>query len=88
VARILRRHQIPCLAECDPLTASRSATKATAVRYERSRPGDLVHMDVKKIGKIPPAAVPVAVCSAAVRWFAARRKRAGIRQMATRVAPT
>ena len=29
------------------------ATKATAVRYERDRPGELVHMDVKKLGRIP-----------------------------------
>ena len=29
------------------------ASKATAVRYERDRPGELVHMDVKKIGRIP-----------------------------------
>jgi transposase InsO family protein len=29
------------------------ASKTTAVRYERDRPGELVHVDVKKIGKIP-----------------------------------
>ena len=29
------------------------ASKTTAVRYERARPGELVHMDVKKIGRIP-----------------------------------
>jgi transposase InsO family protein len=29
------------------------ASKATAVRYERDTPGELVHMDVKKIGRIP-----------------------------------
>src|SRR5690625_601071 len=29
------------------------SSKATAVRYERSRPGELVHVDVKKLGKIP-----------------------------------
>ncbi|RIQ17522.1 integrase core domain-containing protein, partial [Jiangella rhizosphaerae] len=28
-------------------------SKATATRYERDTPGELVHMDVKKIGKIP-----------------------------------
>jgi transposase InsO family protein len=28
-------------------------SKQTAVRYERERPGELVHMDVKKIGRIP-----------------------------------
>ena len=29
------------------------ASKPTAVRYERDRPGELVHMDVKKLGRIP-----------------------------------
>src|SRR3954447_12408989 len=29
------------------------ASKVTAVRYERDRPGELVHMDVKKLGRIP-----------------------------------
>jgi hypothetical protein len=55
VSRILRRHHLPRLAECDPLTGEViRASKATAVRYERDHPGDLVHVDVKKIGKIPP----------------------------------
>jgi transposase InsO family protein len=54
VSRILRRHQIPRLAVCDPMTGEViRASKTTAVRYERSRPGELVHMDVKKIGRIP-----------------------------------
>ena len=55
VTRILRRHDRPLLRECDPLTGELiRASKSTAVRYERERPGELVHMDVKKIGKIPP----------------------------------
>lgn len=55
VNRILRRHRLPLLAECDPLTGEVIRTgKATAVRYERPLPGDLVHVDVKKIGRIPP----------------------------------
>ena len=29
------------------------SSKTTAVSYERDRPGELVHVDVKKIGKIP-----------------------------------
>jgi transposase InsO family protein len=29
------------------------SSKVTAVRYEREAPGDLVHMDVKKLGRIP-----------------------------------
>ena len=54
VSRILRRHQVPRLVECDPLTGEViRASKTTAVRYERDRPGELVHMDVKKIGRIP-----------------------------------
>jgi transposase InsO family protein len=54
ITRILRRHQVPRLVECDPLTGEViRASKTTAVRYERSKPGELVHMDVKKIGRIP-----------------------------------
>ncbi len=54
VERILRRHDMPRLCELDPLTGTViRASKTTAVRYERARPGELVHMDVKKIGRIP-----------------------------------
>jgi transposase InsO family protein len=54
VSRILLRRGVPRLAECDPLTGQViRASKTTAVRYERARPGDLAHMDVKKIGRIP-----------------------------------
>ena len=54
VSRVLRRHQVPYLRECDPLTGEViRASKTTAVRYERETAGELVHMDVKKIGKIP-----------------------------------
>jgi transposase InsO family protein len=53
VSAILRRHQMPYLRDCDPLTgAPIRASKTTTVRYERSRPGELIHMDVKKIGRI------------------------------------
>jgi len=54
ISRILRRHQIPYLSECDPLTGDVIRTsKQTAVRYERDTPGELIHVDVKKIGRIP-----------------------------------
>jgi transposase InsO family protein len=54
VSRILRRHNVPRLCECDPITGEViRASKSTAVRYERSTPGELAHMDVKKIGRIP-----------------------------------
>jgi transposase InsO family protein len=54
VSRILVRHHIAALDDCDPVTgivirASRASTR----RYERQRPGELIHMDVKKIGRIP-----------------------------------
>ncbi|WP_153506058.1 IS481 family transposase [Cumulibacter manganitolerans] len=54
VSRILRRHDVPYLRECDPMTGEViRSSKQTAVRYERKRPGELAHMDVKKLGKIP-----------------------------------
>ena len=54
MSRILRRHDVPRLCDCDPLTGEViRASTTTTVRYERDRPGELVHMDVKKIGRIP-----------------------------------
>ena len=54
VSRVLRRHRVPHLRLLDPITGEViRASKTTAVRYERDRPGELVHVDVKKIGKIP-----------------------------------
>jgi len=54
VSRVLRRAGVPYLRELDPMTGEQiRSSKATAVRYERSRPGELVHVDVKKLGKIP-----------------------------------
>ena len=42
------------LHDCDPLTGELiRASKTTAIRYERDRPGELVHVDVKKLGRIP-----------------------------------
>lgn len=54
VSRILRRRGVAYLRDCDPMTGALiRSSKATAVRYERARPGELVHMDVKKLGRIP-----------------------------------
>jgi Integrase core domain len=45
---------MPRLCTLDPLTGQViRSSKATAVRHERDRPGELVHIDVKKIGRIP-----------------------------------
>lgn len=54
VSRILRRHGVPYLRECDPMTGEViRSSKTTTTRYEREKPGELVHMDVKKLGRIP-----------------------------------
>lgn len=54
VSRILRRHAVPYLRDCDPMTGEVvRSSKQTAVRNQRDRPGELVHMDVKKLGRIP-----------------------------------
>jgi transposase InsO family protein len=54
VSRVLVRRGQPRLAARDPMTGDViRSSKATTTRYERSRPGELVHMDVKKLGRIP-----------------------------------
>jgi hypothetical protein len=54
VSRVLARHGVVHLRMCDPMTGEViRASRTTAVRYERGRPGELVHMDVKKLGRIP-----------------------------------
>ena len=47
VHRVLTRHQVARLAWLD------RPTGVLIRRYERDRPGDLVHVDVKKLGRIP-----------------------------------
>jgi transposase InsO family protein len=47
VHRVLRRSGMPLLRDLDRPTQ-------TVVRYERERPGELVHVDVKKQGRLPP----------------------------------
>jgi transposase InsO family protein len=54
VGRVLARHQVPLLRKCDPVTGQViRATRRTANRYEHPHPGSLVHIDVKKVGRIP-----------------------------------
>jgi transposase InsO family protein len=54
VSRVLARHGLPRLSMLDPITGQViRASKSTAVRYEHPYPGSLVHMDVKKLGRIP-----------------------------------
>ena len=78
VSRILRRAGEPCLADCDPLTGQViRASKATAVRYERDRPGELVHVDVKKLGRIPDGGGWRARGRPGAKTWAARTARIG-----------
>lgn len=54
VSRIIARAGLPALHELDPVTGIRiRATRRTQLRYEREAPGDLIHIDVKKLGRIP-----------------------------------
>ncbi|MDD7943006.1 IS481 family transposase [Actinomycetospora lutea] len=54
ITRILARHGVPRLADCDPVTGeSIRAARRSERRYEHRAPGDLVHVDVKKLGRIP-----------------------------------
>jgi transposase InsO family protein len=44
VARILARHSLSRLEDLEP--------KEPTIRYQRDRPGELVHVDIKKLGRI------------------------------------
>lgn len=53
-SRIIARAGMPALHELDPVTGIRiRASRRTQHRYERDSPGDLIHIDVKKLGRIP-----------------------------------
>jgi transposase InsO family protein len=53
VGRVLRRHHVPALAAIDPITGAMVRRRHSGIRYERARPGELVHVDVKKLGRVP-----------------------------------
>lgn len=53
-ARIVARRGLPRLADVDRVTGEvRRRAPAAPVRYERERPGELLHVDVKKVARIP-----------------------------------
>ena len=53
-ARIVARRGMPRLADVDRVTGEvRSRGPVTRVRYERERPGELLHVDVKKVARVP-----------------------------------
>src|SRR3954464_12321427 len=54
VGRVLRRYSAPPLRFTHPATRTRiRASRPAPRRDEREAPGELVHMDVKKLGRIP-----------------------------------
>jgi transposase InsO family protein len=53
IGAVLRRWQVPHLVDLDRITGELLRSRATDERYEHPRPGDLLHVDVKKVGKIP-----------------------------------
>lgn len=53
VGRVLRRHHVAALATIDPITGEPVRRRHSGIRYERRTPGDLLHVDVKKLGRVP-----------------------------------
>jgi transposase InsO family protein len=53
-SRLISRAGLPALHELDPVTGIRiRASRRTQHRYEHETPGSLIHVDVKKLGRIP-----------------------------------
>lgn len=77
VHRVLSRYKLARLSWLDRATAS------PVRRYEHSAPGDLVHVDIKKLGRIPDGGG-----HRAVGRSAGQRNRAGIPPTGVRATPT
>ena len=52
VGRVLARYRMPLLVHLDQATGL-PVRRPAVVRYEAPAPGDLVHVDIKKLGRIP-----------------------------------
>ncbi len=52
VGRVLSRYRMPLLAHVDQATGL-PVRRSKPVRYEKATPGELVHVDIKKLGLIP-----------------------------------
>jgi len=53
VHRVIVREGMPRLDQIDLMTGQGTRAAAKPIRYERDAPGDLVHVDIKKLGQIP-----------------------------------
>jgi transposase InsO family protein len=70
VWRVLKAHGLNRLGFIDPPTG-------TVIRYERDYPGDLVHFDTKKYGRIPPGGGRRSVGEAGYRTSRRQKARIG-----------
>ncbi|MBO1903282.1 IS481 family transposase, partial [Leucobacter weissii] len=52
IERVIARYRMPLLAHIDQATGLR-IRKPRVMRYEKQMPGELVHVDIKKLGRIP-----------------------------------
>ena len=52
VGRVLARYSMPRLTEVDQATGL-AVRRPVPVRYEKTSPGELVHLDIKKLGRVP-----------------------------------
>jgi transposase InsO family protein len=52
VGRVLARYRMPLLVHVDQATGL-PVRRPKPIRYELARPGELVHVDIKKLGRIP-----------------------------------
>jgi transposase InsO family protein len=54
VGRVIARYGLPRLSNLDTLTGQPVRRgPMSGVRYERARPGELIHLDTKRLGRIP-----------------------------------
>jgi len=51
VSKVLNRYRIPLLGHID-LNTGLTVRKAKAIRYKHATPSDMIHIDVKKLGRI------------------------------------
>ena len=79
IYRVLRRHDLNRLSHLDRQTAQ------PIRRYERTRPGELVHVDVKKLGRIPTGGGHKVHGRAATNPGARRRQRIGYAYLHTAI---
>src|SRR5690606_16554205 len=52
IERVITRYRMPLLAHLDQATGL-PVRKPRPIRYEKQAPGELVHVDIKKLGRIP-----------------------------------